>query len=48
MTNLIRQIKRALHLPPEQPTTQRCNYANNYYGDQVCIQLLSDPNADGD
>lgn len=30
-------IKRAVKTQPQSAnTTQECNYANNYYGDQVC------------
>lgn len=36
MKNIIKTLKALLHLTVNNKAAVKCNYPNNYYGDQCC------------
>jgi hypothetical protein len=34
------------HSASTSPIQTKCNYANNYYGDQVCVAVKTTPNSE--
>lgn len=36
MKNIIETLKAFLHLTADKNAVVKCNYPNNYYGDQCC------------
>lgn len=41
MSKVIKTVKNKQKQKPAKETCRHCNYENNYYGDQVCVDKRS-------
>lgn len=47
MSTLLKNLTAASgHSASTNPIQTQCNYANNYYGDQICVAMKSNSNSD--